>query len=224
MRARINEFYQYHVTEEYRKAEKLVAEESQDIYYVASKPKYLSFEIKTITYLDNFKRAKVTMTCEQHFNFPGFIGKPMKAPSTSTWKLVGGKWFWYVDKEELSKGPMGMMANAGSKAGAGAQEPSAANIPTTPDFAFGRVKWEKEVVVVKPDTTQQLAITNSAAATVSLTLAQVLPGIEVTIDKANLNKDEKAMVTLKANENPHTGVISFRVIPTGEIIAIQVKR
>jgi hypothetical protein len=89
---------------------------------------------------------------------------------------------------------------------------------------MGKVRWEKEVVVLKPNTTQELAIISKAAATISLTLAQVLPGIEVTIDKANLNSGEKATVTLKAGENPHTGVISFRVNPTDEIIAIQVKR
>src|SRR4051812_28037877 len=75
LRARIKEFYQYHVTEEYRKAEKLVAQDSQNIYYVASKPRYLNFDIKTIEYLDNFKKAKVSVLCEQFLNGVGFTGK-----------------------------------------------------------------------------------------------------------------------------------------------------
>lgn len=224
LRARVNEFYGYHVTEDYRKAEKLVAEDSQDIYYIASKRKYLSFEIKSIEYLDNFKRAKVSVLAEQYFHGIGFEGKPLKAPSTSTWKIVSGKWFWYVDKEELTKGPFGPMANAGTKAQPGAQLPSTDKIPTTFDFALGQVKWEKESIVIKPDTTVQLTIANKSAGSISLSLAQVLPGIEVTIDKANLNKDDQAVVTLKAGENPHSGVISFRVIPTSEVIALQVKR
>src|SRR5437016_4770690 len=100
LRARISEFYQYHVTEEYRKAEKLVAPESQDIFYVASKPHYLNFEIKSIQYSDRFTKAKVQATCEQYLHGPGFEGKPLKTPSTSSWKLEHGKWFWYVDPDE----------------------------------------------------------------------------------------------------------------------------
>jgi hypothetical protein len=224
LRARVTEFYQYHVTEEYRKAEKLVAEESQDIYYVASKRKYLNFEIKSIQYFDNFTRAKVMTICEQYFHGIGFEGKPLKAPSTSTWKVVDGKWFWYVDKEELAKGPFGPMANAGTKAAPGVQLPGTDKIPTNFDFALGQVKWEKDSVVVKPNATQQVAILSKSMGSVSLVIARVLPGIEVTIDKANLNNGEKATVTFKSGENPHSGSIAFRLVPTGEIISIDVKR
>src|ERR1044072_8874593 len=74
LRARITEFYQFHVTGEYRKAEKMVAEDSQDIYYEHNKPKYLSFEIKTIAYAENFTKAKVSVTCEQYVNGLGTMG------------------------------------------------------------------------------------------------------------------------------------------------------
>src|SRR3954468_7432614 len=123
LRARITEFFHYHITEEYRKAEKLVAEDSQDFFYVHNKPHYLSFEIKTIAYSDNFTKAKVSVLCEQFFNGIGFSGKPLKSPPTSTWKIEDGKWMWYVDQDELAKGPFGKMANAGSKAAAGTVVP-----------------------------------------------------------------------------------------------------
>ena len=44
LRARITEFYQYHVSEDYRKAEKLVSEDSQDFYYAHNKPHYLTLK------------------------------------------------------------------------------------------------------------------------------------------------------------------------------------
>src|SRR3954452_7382016 len=75
LRARITEFYQYHVSEEYRKAEKLVAEDSQEFYYIHNKPHYLSFQIATIEYLDHFTKAKVSALCEQYFHGPGFEGR-----------------------------------------------------------------------------------------------------------------------------------------------------
>ncbi len=223
LRARITEFYQLHVTGEYRKAEKLVAEDSQDIYYEHGKPKYLSFEIKTIAYSDNFTKAKVSVTCEQYVSGLGNLGKPVKIPSTSSWKVVDGKWFWWADPEELARGPMGKMANAGTKPDPGAK-PNPENIPTTPDFAMGKVKWEKDTLAVKPNSTYQLAITNGSAGTTSLVLKQILPGIELSIDKANLNPGEKAVVTFKTNDNPHAGMIAFQADPLGEIITVIVKR
>jgi len=42
LRARITEFFQFHVTGEYRKAEALVAEDTKDYFYDHNKPKYLS--------------------------------------------------------------------------------------------------------------------------------------------------------------------------------------
>jgi hypothetical protein len=221
LRARINEFYQYHVTEEYRKAEKLVAEDSQDFYYAHNKPHYLSFQITSIEYLDHFTKAKVRTMCEQYFHGIGFEGRPMKSPSTSTWKLVNGKWFWYLDPEELSRGPMGKMANGGLKAGAGAVPPA---IPTSIDFVLNKVKLDRTSIVLKPEETQQLTVTNTAPGTMTLVLTQTLPGIEVNVDNPVMKSGEKAVVTLKANENPHSGTMSFRVDPTGEVLAWEVKR
>jgi hypothetical protein len=222
LRERITEFYKYHVSEEYRKAEKLVAEDSQDTYYVSSKPRYLSFEIKTIEYADNFTKAKVSVLCEQYFHTPIFAGKPMKSPSTSTWKLENGKWVWYVDKDELAKGAFGKMANAGSKAEPGAVAPQ--NIPTSLDYVLGKVKLDKDTLVVKPNATEQVTITNNAPVSVSLVVQMKLPGYEIAFDKTDLKTGEKAVVTVKTNDNPHTGELQFLVNPLGEILSVTVKR
>lgn len=223
LRARITQFYQYHVTGEYRKAEKLVSEESQDIYYEAGKRKYLSFEIKTIAYLDDFTKAKVTVTCEQYVSGLGSLGTPVKMPSTSTWKVVDGKWMWYVSPEELAQGPMGKSANAGTKPGAGAKQETPV-IPNTPDFALGKIKLEKDTLAVKPNETYTVSVSNGSQGTSTLVLHQVLPGWQVSLDKANLNPGEKAVITFKTGDNPHSGVIEFKADPLGEILAITVKR
>jgi hypothetical protein len=223
LRARITEFYQYHVTEEYRKAENLVADDSKDFFYAHNKPHYLNFEIRTIEYSDHFTKAKVSALCEQYFHGVGFEGRPLKAPSTSTWKLVKGKWFWYLDPEELTRGPFGKMGNAGSKAGgAASKEPPA--IPTSYGFVLGQVKLDRTSVVLKPNETQELTVTNNAPGTMTLVMSEILPGITVTMDKAILKSGEKAVLTLKADDNPHSGTMSFRVDPMGEIVAWEVKR
>lgn len=222
LRARITEFYQYHVTEEYRKAEKLVAEDSQDTFYIHNKPHYLKFEIRKITYLDNFTKAKVSVLCEQYFHGLGFEGKPLASPSTSTWKVVDGKWYWYVDPEELARGPFGKIANAGSKATGGVAPPPP--IPTSADYLLGKVKLDKQVLVVKPNSRDQVTIVNGSPIGVSIVLEQKIPGYEISIDKANLNSGEKAVVTITTNEMPHIGELKFKVRPLGETISLEVKR
>ena len=108
LRERITEFYQDHVTGEFRKAEQLVAEDTQDFFYNTNKPRYDSFEIARIDYSDNFTRARASVLCEQNVLMPGFGGK-FKVPTPSTWKLENGKWFWYVDQSTLNVTPFGIM-------------------------------------------------------------------------------------------------------------------
>jgi hypothetical protein len=119
---------------------------------------------------------------------------------------------------------MGKMANAGTKPEPGAKPPMPDKIPDTPDFAMGKVKWEKDTLEVKPNSTYQLSIANGSVGTVSLVLKQILPGIELSIDKANLNPGEKGVVTFKTGDNPHAGMIAFQADPLGEIITVIVKR
>jgi len=95
--------------------EALVAEDTKDYFYNGSKPKYLAFEIKSISYSDGYTQAKAIILCEQYLPFPEFEGKPFKVPTPSTWKLVDGQWYWWVDPQQVSQTPFGRM-----KAGAGA--------------------------------------------------------------------------------------------------------
>jgi hypothetical protein len=222
LRDRVTEFYGYHVREEYRKAEKLVAEDSQDLFYIHDKPKYESFKIHSIEYRDHFTKAKVTCTVEQFAHAMGFNGKLMTMPSMSSWKVENGQWFWYVDPDELAHGPFGKSANAGTKP-AVSQKPEI-NIPSTPDFALGKVALDKDFVVLPPQGTAEITITNGSLGTIQLAIYQVLPGIKVTLDKTQINRGEKAIATLKGDDNPHTGKMAFQFSPTDEVLWFDVKR
>src|SRR5690348_7261241 len=74
LRARIKEFFQFHVDSKFRQAEALVAEDSKDFFYSANKPKYLGFEIKNIAYNDDFTKAKATVVTQMVIMAPGFLG------------------------------------------------------------------------------------------------------------------------------------------------------
>jgi hypothetical protein len=220
LRARLAEFYDLHVKGEFRKVEALVAEDTQDFYYSSNKTKYLSFEIRSIEYSDNFTHAKATVLCEQYINLPGFLGKPMKVPMPSTWKLVDGKWYWYVDPESLRMTPFGKM-NPGP-----AREPASKPLPaiptTVPDFIYKQVKADKTSVALKAGESEQVTITNEAPGAMNISLTGSVPGVEVQLDRTALNTGEKAVLTVRAGDNAKPGVLSIQVEQTNQVIPIQI--
>ncbi len=218
LRARIDEFYQYHVKQEFRKAEALVAADTKEYFYSHNKPAYLSCETGKIVYSDGFKRAKATVTCEQYVMMPGFADKPLKVPFGSTWKVVNGKWFWYVDQEALSKTPFGQMT-AGPR-GSGGGLPAV--IPQNADFVMSLVKADKGEVTLKPGQPETVTIRNGAPGIVDISVAGKIPGVEAKFDHTNLKVGDQAVLTLEASEGARPGTVTLKVEQTGQLISIQV--
>jgi hypothetical protein len=218
LRARINEFYQDHVKQEFRKADALVAQDTKNFFYTQNKPAYLGCEVARIEYSENFTRAKATVVCEQYFMLPGFADKPVKVPIPSTWKIERGKWYWYVDQEALRQSPFGKMTP-----GPGGHTGSLpASIPQNADFVLKLVTADKQTVELKPGESQQVTITNSAPGNMDLTIAGAIPGIEATLDHSQMKIGDRAVLTLKAGDRPQSGLFSIRVEQTGLVIPIQV--
>jgi hypothetical protein len=220
LRARIAEFYQLHVKGDFRHAEALVAEDTQDFFYTHNKPQYLGFEISRIDYSENYTRAKATIIVEQYVMLPGFSDKPMKIPTGSTWKVVDGKWYWYVDPESFRNTPFGKMT--AGKAGGNAVPPAFPTIPTSPDFLFKQVKLDKQSVTLKDGEPEQVTIVNGAPGAMSISLSGTLPGVESKLDRTNLKAGEKAVLTLRAGSKAKPGVINVMVDLTRQLLPIQV--
>ena len=220
LRERIYEFYHYHVTGEYRKAEAVVAEDTKDFFYSRNKPGYLSFEISKIQYSDNYTRAKAIVLCEQYVMMPGFADKPLKVPTPSTWKLVDDKWYWYVDPESLRETPFGKMTpGPGGKPLTGA-------FPVIPDSAeafLHQVKADRVSVRLKPGQREQVTITNTAPGNMTVSVAGSLPGVVAKLDRSDLKIGDKAVLTLVANETARSGLLNLKVEQTGEFITIQIE-
>lgn len=123
LRERISLFYQAHVDGKFRLADKVVAEDSKDIFFSADKPRYLGFEIIKIKYLDNFTKAQAVVACRGTRAIHG-ERNTMTLPLTSLWKIVDGEWFWYALTETEKQTPWGTM-----KAG---PDGSAASVPGIP--------------------------------------------------------------------------------------------
>jgi hypothetical protein len=219
LRARITEFFHYHVTGEHRKAEALVAEDTKDYFYDGNKPRYISFEIGKIDYSDGYTKAKALVTVKMAVMLPGFNGKVMDIPSPSYWKLIDGKWYWYLDTTMRNASPMGEM-----KPG----PPSTDAVPPRPVIAasmqelFSQVKADKAAVEVKVGSPDQIAITNGMAGPINLTVQGKLDGIEAAFDRAEIKPGEKATLTVKAESGAKAGALAVRVKQTGQTIPVQV--
>ncbi len=222
LRARITQFYQAHVDGKPRLAEPLVAEDTKDFFYNGNKPKYLSFEIKEIHYSDNFTRAKAVVLCEQFVMIPGFTDKPQKVPTPSTWKLVDGQWYWYVDPDDLRNTPWGHMTPGPNPSPNGAA-PGLPPLPTAKDmeFIFQQVKADKTAVTLKAGGSEEVTISNGAKGPMTVNLAGVPPGVEAKLDRETIGAGEKAILTLRAGANARPGVVSLRVQQTNHLIQIQ---
>ncbi len=220
LRARITEFYQDHVAGKFREAESMVAEDTKDFFYNTNKPRYLGFSIEKIEYSDNFTKAKATLLCEQRVMFPGFADKPFKIPTPSTWKLVNGQWFWYVDPESIRQSPFGKMT-PGTAPSAGPL-PAPGAIPDSSTFIMHQVKPETQAVQLAPGESKEIAIANTAPGPMTVLISSRPPGVEASLSQADVSAQGKTTLTLKAGEHAKSGTLSVTVMQTREVIPIRV--
>jgi hypothetical protein len=222
LRERVTEFFQDHVTGQFRNAEELVAEDTKDFFYNGNKPSYISFEISRIDYSENFTRAKATVLCEQNVVMPGF-GAVLKIPTPSTWKLENGKWYWYIDQDALRNTPFGRTKAA---APADGKEPPSPLPPgtslTSPDIALNKIRMDKDSLTLKAGESGQITLSNTALGPMTVTCVKT-PGFEATPDLVALKAGEKATVTVKALAGaPKTSALYFKIDPTMEQVVVRV--
>jgi len=226
LRARIKEFYDYHVKGEFRKADALVAEDTKDYYFNGSKPKYLSYEISRIDYFDNFTRAKAVILCEMYIMIPGFLDKPHKMPTPSAWKIENGKWMWYVDQQALRDSPFGKMApGPEAKPGQAGTLPAAGlpNPDMSADFLFRQIQVDKNEIELWAGDAAVVVVANSAPGDMEVKVFSAPDGVDAKLDKTTLKSKEKAVLKINTEKEARAGVVQLRVEQTGQLIPIQIK-
>ncbi len=225
LRARINQFYEFHVKAKFREAEALVADDTKDFFYDRNKPQYEGFEIMRIEYSDGYTRAKATVGVEQRIMMPGFEGKIMKIPAPSYWKLVKNandkepQWYWYVDQEILSDSPFGKMKGGPDTSKGTLQLP-----PMPGDMAqlMAMVSPEKSEAIVKAGESDHIQIPNKMQGPITLTLQGKIEGIEAALDTTTVEPGKSATLTVKAGSGAKNGTLTIMVSPLGKAIPIQV--
>jgi hypothetical protein len=152
---------------------------------------------------------------------PGFNGKVVDMPTPSYWKLVDGKWYWYLTKAMQNASPMGEMTPGPSSVDHGGG-PVIPAIPASMDEVYAQVKADKGAVSLKPGSSDQVEITNGMAGPINLTLQGKIDGIQAAFDHAEIKPGEKATMTVKAGDGAKAGVLRVFVEQTRQTIPIQV--
>jgi hypothetical protein len=221
LRSRIHDFYQLQVDRKFRQAEQLVAADTKDFYYESKKPDIRAFKIVSIQYAPDFQSAKVMLSSRATIMFPGTtVPKELDVPFTSTWKIDGGQWCWYVDQSALLDTPFGRVkgktdsatedvAKLAERAKAGSMDGVHADvtrIPLDPDHPKPQIVTLKNTLP-GPVTIQSL--TNS-------------PALKIEIAKADLGAEESTTVTITpvAGNSDRPGQLTLRIGPLGQLIQI----
>lgn len=229
--ARVTEFYALLKSQQYRKAEAFIAEDTKDYYYDGAKPVIDAFEVMDIEFSDNFTHAKAMTKVSEPVVMAGFPPGEMTVRMPTLWRLENGNWLLYEDLSKMAS-PGGIQTKVKAAVDAGTVAAVAEGftpdkmpkeLPKTPDFAMGKITVDKGEVQISPGTAEQIHLTNGSAGPMDLELGAQLRGIEAKLDKTTVAKGEQAVLTLSAGKEPFGGIFFLRIMPTGENIPIRVQ-
>ena len=241
LRARVSKFFQAHVDGKFRQAMEVVAEDSQDTFFAADKPKYKSFKIVNINYEENFTKAKVLVEVPWELLTPLGVINSVPRPMASFWKLENGDWWWYVIPYDPCKGIDGGMGMRLHKVECVDGKPVAAPDGKAPGGLPDPGAWvdpaelQRKVKVSDPrvmlsshrPTSIGVKLTNTFEGEVTLLLeAPELPGMRAKLMNNKLASGESTAVEIAYNppapqRNPDQ-TLKVRVNPTGQVIEIVV--
>jgi hypothetical protein len=239
LRARVTEFFQDFVDSKFRQAINLVAEDTQDEYFAASKAEIKEFKIDGVTFSSDFTKADVALTVKQVWKMKaeGFVQDTVvDSPWSTSWKIENGKWVYTHQIQ-----PNGWVTPMGPSDGFHKPDGTTA-IPKKLDDAtlakeaqriLHQSGIDKNEVTLSPDKLSSATVTfhNAAPGSVSVSvegLPRGLPGLTAKFDKKDLNSGQDAVLEISydpmaSEQPPPTSVtIALEVAPFGQYVPILV--
>jgi hypothetical protein len=229
LRERVTGFLQAHVDGKFRLADQFVADESKDAFFEAHKRRYRDFEIAKVTYSENYTKAVILAVCGTEMQLPMSSRPiPVKMPVTMYWKIVDGKWFWYLPPAPTSYDtPFGKM-KPGPDDPPGAAAPSGLAQAPSLDQLSQLVAIDKPVVNLSATSSSAVVVLSSRMpGKVTAGIEGALPkGLEAKLDRSELKTGETAKLTLKLQDAAKIGsdsyVVRLRVDPLNQVFPIRV--
>ena len=170
--------------------------------------------------------AKRCKFCTEPVVVAGFPPGNMTVTVPTLWRIENGNWYLYEDPDKITN-PSGLRSKIQSSVDAAAANPNAPpmpkDLPKDPNFALGKLMIEKQEIKLAAGGTEKITITNGSPGPIRLEYGYPLSGIEAKLDRSEVNKGEKAVLTLTAGKEPAGGFYYLRIMPTGEAIRINVQ-
>jgi hypothetical protein len=234
LRARVDQFFRYHVEggASLRRAMDMVAEDSKDYYFASGKIQILKYELLGITYNPEFTRATATVKASHSMAIIGQVIETFDDMAT-TWKIEDGKWVWYIDPSLMSIMPAPTEAGKTSTAPSlppGLDQPE--TVAALGESILRGSKIDKKAVFFRwgqPGEDQVVFLNGFPIAQLELAWSKDVPGLSITLDKAELGQGENGVVRFRYNppagfdaskESERTIAVSLSVEPFGQAFLI----
>jgi len=197
--ARVTEYFRLMQEKKYRQAESMVADESKDDYYNGKKPDIKGFDIMKVDLAPGADVATVTVKAKVLVLMLGAGAQIFDMPSPTHWKLVDGKWYWFIPEEVKHTTPFGKIQT----------DPASAldALPNTkgkaPDLGalMGQVTIDRlNVTFTAKDPEQTVTISNGLPGPSDLRVdphVEFIKGLTVTVSTLHLDSGGKATVRLR---------------------------
>jgi hypothetical protein len=225
LRARVTKFYELQGEGKFRLAERLVAEESKDIYFEADKRRCRKFEVVKLNYNEGFDKATAVVNCHTEILLPPKGLVSVTLPLTTFWKIADKDWYWYVPPRDALDSPFGKM-KAGPGEGGGGELPHG---PSVKDL-MKMVTAEPAVLRLAMDVKQvrTVTVTNRMEGPVELEL-EPIASKDVTAKLARkelkANESTELEITFTPSGNARFGSsedVRVKVKPTNSEILVRV--
>jgi hypothetical protein len=243
LRARVTEFFQYHVDGNFRKAYDMVAEDTKDYYFATQKVLFKSFKIESINYADDLTHAEVNLSGERLIKFRSDFPETVVAvPMKTTWKIENGKWVWYDVSKPENITPMGKSdvdrLREKSTPAAGTSAPQAGLSPAEIASRAAQILQQSSIdrseLVLQLDrpSSEKVVFHNGQAGSIKLVLdpGSKPVGCTVELDKTDLAAGENATVKIRfdppagsASVQPSNFTIRLTMEPFSRVFPINVK-
>jgi hypothetical protein len=234
LRTRANAFLNYESKGDFRKAYDLVAEDSKDYYFGATKEKSASFTIDEIEFGAELSTAAVKSTMKRQTML---AGHPVDVPQVlvSRWKLEKGEWVWYHDpSKDVTKTIFGDLPAPPVEATTDSPIPKdlspKAAVAAAGKLAIPVPAIDKKVVTftLGKEGAEQVTYHNNSNGQVRV-LAEVRGVADtITVEPNNLMVNPGAEVQFKIIYKPHPessmrGGVLFTVEPFGSVVGLPVR-
>ncbi len=226
--ARVSTFYEFFQVGKFRDAEAILSEDSRDIFYNIKKSRIFGFEIKSLEFTEDFKFAKVLVTCKMIVPMMGL--KSFEMPVNSEWAWQDGDWFMHFGQLKAPDGsfqtPFGPMRPQSASNSGGLFQPAVAR-PTLDSLKsmFRADRTELRMSGSQPGE-QAISIQNRAAGPLDLSVHGRLPArVRVELpEPIGAGERGKVRFVYTPGEEPLRGrhEVELMVLPINQILKISI--